>query len=458
MLTDADQIYARARAAEFWQKAAPRAADLHLFRSQQSWHALAVNGSQVFDLSEALAQRLLMADSAEQLALMHQFGLDMRPQIEQRAYDDPNELPRLHALSLAIAQKCNLACTYCYAEQGSFGERPQNMDLATAKAAVDLLLDQAKNGGNANLAFLGGEPLANRADLRACTEYAAARASALGVALTYSITSNGTLLTPDDAEFFERFAFAVTISLDGGKQEHDQLRPFKSKAGGDLRGSFDRIVERIQPLVSLQKRMQVSARVTVTPHNQHLPEVLEQFIAMGFHSVGFSPMLRSPTGRDELHADQLQGLLGQMIACGERTEAALRVGQRYPFANLLNALKEIGKGTHRPYPCGAGAGYMAVSAAGELSACHRFVGDAIGAMGTLREGVDRATQQRWLQQRHVHTQSPCKQCWARYLCGGGCHHEVIARGRTSCDYIRGWLQYCLEAYLRLTPQTQVKQR
>ena len=28
-------------------------------------------------------------------------------------------------------------------------------------------------------------------------------------------------------------------------------------------------------------------------------------------------------------------------------------------------------------------------------------------------------------------------------------HEVIHRGRPACDYIRGWLHYCLEAYLRL---------
>jgi uncharacterized protein len=40
------------------------------------------------------------------------------------------------------------------------------------------------------------------------------------------------------------------------------------------------------------------------------------------------------------------------------------------------------------------------------------------------------------------------------LCGGGCHHEVIHRGRPACDYIRGWLHYCLEAWLRL-PRTVV---
>ena len=31
----------------------------------------------------------------------------------------------------------------------------------------------------------------------------------------FSITTNGTLLNADDGEFFERYGFAVTISLDG---------------------------------------------------------------------------------------------------------------------------------------------------------------------------------------------------------------------------------------------------
>jgi uncharacterized protein len=38
----------------------------------------------------------------------------------------------------------------------------------------------------------------------------------------------------------------------------------------------------------------------------------------------------------------------------------------------------------------------------------------------------------------------------RVICGGGCHHEVLARGRGACDFIRGWLHYCLQAYLRLS--------
>jgi len=79
----------------------------------------------------------------------------------------------VHALSLAVAQKCNLGCVYCYAQQGQFGGAPKDMPLATAERAVELLLSEAATGsGRANLAFLGGEPLVNRAVLQETTRRA----------------------------------------------------------------------------------------------------------------------------------------------------------------------------------------------------------------------------------------------------------------------------------------------
>jgi uncharacterized protein len=343
-------------------------------------------------------------------------------------------------------KKCNLGCTYCYAQQGEFGGPAKNMPLETANRAVDLLLSEAGDGGKANLAFLGGEPLVNRPVVQAVTQRAAELAQSRGIALSFSITTNGTLLTVADADFFERYGFAVTVSLDGPREAHDRLRPYKGGAG-----TFDRIMRNVQPLLAQQRRMQVSARVTATPANLDLRRTLEDFIAAGFHSVGFSPMLNAPSGDGELQADDMVRMLDGMIDCGRAFERQLIAGARYPFANMVNAMREIHRGTHRPYPCGAGAGYFGVSADGDLSACHRFVGDVEGAMGNL-DGVDRERQSRWLTERHVHRQAPCSECWARYLCGGGCHHEVIHRDRPACDYIRGWLQYCMTAYLRLCRQ------
>jgi uncharacterized protein len=423
----------------------PRSRHVHLSRTGDGGHLFLADGSRLYDADTALlaAFEAAMAEAGDAGVedLLVRLGLDGRPMIDDR----PADPPRLYALSLAVAQKCNLGCSYCYAEQGAFGGAPKNMATEDALRAVDLLLADAPEGGRISLAFLGGEPLVNRAAVREATLHAVAQAARKGLSPSFSITTNGTLLTEEDGAFFEAHGFAVTISLDGPRAAHDRLRPF---AGGG--GSFDRIMARVRPLIAMQGRMQVSARVTVTPENLALRETLDAFVAEGFHSVGFSPMLAAPGGRGEMQAEHLALMLSGMIDCGRAFEAHMIAGRRYPFLNMLNALREIGRGTHRPYPCGAGAGYLGVSADGELAACHRFVGDEAGAMGTLDAGLDQGRRAAWLADRHVHRQAPCRDCWARYLCGGGCHHEVIARGRPACDYIRGWLDYCLGAYLRLS--------
>jgi uncharacterized protein len=424
---------------------APRAPQAHLIESSIGQHLFVADGSRLFDADAdtfgAFASAMAGERTDEVEALLARLGVSAPPMID----DTPLPNPPIHAFSLAVAQKCNLGCTYCYAQQGEFGAPAKNMDLAQAERAVDLLINGAEPGARLNLSFLGGEPLVNRPVLQAATLRASELAKQRGLSITFSITTNGTLLTEADADFFETHGFAVTISLDGLREAHDALRPYK---GG--RGSFDNVMRNVAPLLSRQRRMQVSARVTVTPKNLELRKTLDAFVAAGFHSVGFSPMLSAPNGNGEMQADDLEIMLGEMIDCGREFERRSLAGERYPFANMLNAMREIRRGTHRPYPCGAGAGYLGVSADGELSACHRFVGDEEGAMGSLVDGIDLTRQAKWLAERHVHRQEPCRSCWARYLCGGGCHHEVIGRGRPACDYIRGWLHYCLEAYLRLS--------
>lgn len=408
-------------------------------------HLLVPNGSRLYDVDPAtyaeLGHVIRGEDDRQTRELLERLGVDAPRYVE----DIPPEEPPVRALSLAVAQKCNLGCTYCYAQGGSFGGPAKSMEADTALASVDLLFGDVAAGERVNLSFLGGEPLLNRSVIRAATERARAIADGRGAEVTFSITTNGTQLTPDDGDFFEEHGFAVTVSLDGAGAAHDRLRPFRSG-----RGSFSRVMERVAPLLERQRRMQVSARVTVTPVNLELKEALDAFVALGFHSVGFSPLLRAPGGAQELGHAELALMLDGMVECGQEYERRVIAGDRYPFANAVNALREIHRGTHRPYPCGAGAGYLGVSAEGDLAACHRFVGDDEGALGNLEDGVDRGRQAQWLRERHVHRQEPCRSCWARYLCGGGCHHEVIARGRPACDYIRGWLHWCLGAYARLT--------
>jgi len=431
-----------ADAARLMKASRPRSPEVHSIVTSLGEHAFVSNGSRIYDLDEATAadlqRHLGAADGVEEL--LERLGLgrvvSMQPEV--------GWTPPVRALSLAVSQACNLACGYCYAKGGSFGAPATNMSGEIAEKAVRRLFDDVPVGDRVRLAFIGGEPLVNRPVIRRATQLASELAAARGIDLGFSITSNGTLLQADDAEFFERYGFAVTISIDGVGATHDRVRHF-----ADGKGSFDRIMANIRPLLAVQRRMQVSARVSVTPVNMDIFETVSDLIGRGFHSVGVSPVLHSPAGTHDLDRGQLETLLQAMTRCGEEFIRQTIVGCRYPFENLSIALRELHRGTHRPYPCGAGAGYLGVSASGDLAACHRFVNDPAGAMGTLAGGIDRSLRTAWLEDRHVDRQEPCRSCWARYLCGGGCHHEVIHRGRPACDFIRGWLQYCIEAYIRL---------
>ncbi len=417
--------------------------DFHLIATDAGPHLLLVDGSQLFKIDEDLERRLreaMCGGRQAARALLADAGLGL----QRFVGDEPLLDPPVRALSLAVAERCNLGCTYCYAKGGSFGGTPRDMSWDIAVASIRRLFAEVNPGERVNLAFLGGEPLVNRSLIRRATEFAVRTAREKNVAIGFSITTNGTLLNEDDGEFFERHAFAVTISLDGVGATHDRLRPMK---GG--RGSYWRIIENVTPLLARQRRMRVSARVTVTPENLGLRETLDHFVALGFSSIGFSPMLSAPSGRGEMVEADLGVLLEEMIACGREYERRVFAGESYPFSNMTTALQEIHRGTHRPYPCGAGASYFGVSATGGLFACHRFVEDPAAAMGNLKQGVDRRRQRNWLAERMVDRQEPCRNCWARYLCGGGCHYEVIHRGRPACDYIRGWLDYALGAYIRL---------
>src|SRR5882757_9552913 len=141
------------------QASTPRSPDVHLFESDGQHHLFVANGSRIFDITPALFAELGAAITAGQVdELLARVGAAIPPLIDDR----PLTPPPIHALSLAVAQKCNLGCTYCYAQQGEFGGAAKNMPLETANQAVDLLLSEAGDGGKAVLAFLGGEPLVNR--------------------------------------------------------------------------------------------------------------------------------------------------------------------------------------------------------------------------------------------------------------------------------------------------------
>ena len=65
------------------------------------------------------------------------------------------------ALCLHIAHDCNLACRYCFAEEGEYHGRRALMSFEVGKKALDFLIANSGNRKHLEVDFFGGEPLMN---------------------------------------------------------------------------------------------------------------------------------------------------------------------------------------------------------------------------------------------------------------------------------------------------------
>ena len=361
----------------------------------------------------------------------------------------------LATMVLNVTNKCNLACTYCY-EYGEDkivdtenGRKPKFMSEATAREAVEFMLRESGSSPRAHLTFFGGETLLNFPVLKSTVAYARRRAAEAGKSVDFSLTTNATLLRPEVIEFLVDNEVGVTISIDGPKEMQDRFRVFH-----DGSGSYDAVMPKVRELLQKHRRRPIGARVTLTTQTLDVTRIYRHLTEeVGFAEVGFAPVTTA-AGRDYAIADAgFDSLLAQFRALAQDFLRAALENRHHGFSNVKETIEEIHKGASKAYPCGAGLGLMGVATDGDVNLCHRFAGSDVHKLGTVRDGIDRAAQQEFLDQHHLDGKPVCQTCWARPLCSGGCYHEAHTRYGTTtsanlhyCDWIRGWTETCLQIY------------
>lgn len=416
-------------------------AEAKLFQSSAGNHLFLADGSRIFDVDQRTAEELTddihRGEFPELLSDI--IGLDSR-------YIDakPISPPDVKSISLNVAQSCNLSCNYCYADEGKFGGRAKLMAKEVAYAAVDRLIEDAPPNSNLLIGYMGGEPFLNRKLVHAVTEYASDAAREKGHSMRFSVTTNGTLITEKDAELLSSNRFSVAVSIDGSKASNDSQRKFVSGRGS----AYDAAIAGVDRLVE-RRPAHLSVRATVNPLTGYLPDMLDNLLALDVDEAGFAPVIAAPPGAPAFSEKYLQIFLSEMIECGIKAKERAFEGEIWAFSNFHTAMQQIHRGAHMPYPCSAGAGYLSVDSDGSMYGCHRLIEDPKFLFGDVKNGLNHSRRVIHLAERHVDRQKPCSTCWARYLCGGGCYHEVENRGRIGCDYIRGWLEFCLSAYAEL---------
>ena len=412
------------------------------------------------ELVAGLAARGVGAKEAEEL--IEELYLSRVILSGAAAADSPQNPPAdfpLQTLVLNLTNQCNLSCQYCY----EFGEdrvatpegKPKFMDFETARASVDFLLAQSAGRRTIHITFFGGETLMNFPLLEQVVVYANERAAEQGRSIDYSLTTNATLLTPEIIAFLSANRIGVTVSMDGPKEMHDQLRVF---ANG--RGSYDIIEPRVRALIAGHRTRPITARVTLTSGVTDVLRIYRHLKHdLGFHEIGFAPVTTSPNRLYAINERGMDGVLEQFQAlAGEYLEFALR-GELHGFSNVSDTLAELCQGVNKSHPCGAALGLVGVGPSGDIAPCHRFVDSDTHALGHISTGVDRAKQTDFLKRGHIDSKYDCHTCWARPLCAGGCHHEAwVHYGDTGhpnvhyCDWIRQWTDTCLRIYGTLSVQ------
>ena len=364
----------------------------------------------------------------------------------------PTDFP-LQALVLNITSQCNLACTYCY-EFGSdkiatHQGKPRSMSLATAKDSVDFLFTQSAQRKAVHITFFGGETLMNFRLLRDVVVYAEDQGTQKGKQVTFSLTTNATLLTDEIIDFLADHRVGVTVSMDGPPDLQNKHRVFKNG-----KGSYEVIEPRLRKLLARHKTRAITARVTLTDGVTDVVRIYKHLKdEIGFHEIGFAPVTSSGIQDHSITDTDMTSILTEFHALADEWLAYALRGEMHGFSNVSETMGELRKGVNKSHPCGAGLGLLGVSPSGDLSPCHRFTDSDSHSLGNIQDGIDVEKRRDFLTRRHVGTKYDCQTCWSRPLFAEGRHPEAFARYADtgpphlpSCNWILELSDTCLKIY------------
>ena len=180
--------------------------------------------------------------------------------------------------TLFLTHRCNLACDYCYVSKSS-----DCMSLSVAQRVIDFAFQNTPPADDIEIGFFGGEPLLEFPLLRDVTRIVRSHPSFDPCRVNLSLTTNGTLLTPEIVEFLGEHEVLTTISCDGRPPVHDRFRRMPRGEGSSA------LVER-GIRTAMQKLRHVPVNAVYRPETlAHLPGTIDYFSSLGVREIYLNP-------------------------------------------------------------------------------------------------------------------------------------------------------------------------
>lgn len=319
------------------------------------------------------------------------------------------------ALCLHIAHDCNLACRYCFAGEGEYKGDRSLMSYEVGKKALDFLVANSGNRRNLEVDFFGGEPLLNVDVVKKLVEYGRQLEKTTDKHFRFTLTTNGVLLNDEVIEFANREMDNIVLSIDGRKDVHNHMRPFKNGTG-----SYDLILDKFKQVAESRKQMKYYVRGTFTHHNLDFVEDVLHLADEGFEQISVEPVVADPSEPYAIQPEDIPQICEGYDRLAKEMLKRKREGKGFQFFHYMIDLSGGPCVYKRLSGCGSGTEYLAVTPWGDLYPCHQFVGEEKFCLGNVDSGIVNTELRDTFKLCNVYAKEECRNCFAKFYCSGGC--------------------------------------
>ncbi|MCM1190879.1 MAG: thioether cross-link-forming SCIFF peptide maturase [Butyrivibrio sp.] len=370
----------------------------------------------VLNLANLPYPREEITEAVDEVLELEAAGRLFAPDIyENYVFDFKNRQTVVKALCLHIAHDCNLACKYCFAEEGEYHGRRALMSPEVGKKALDFLVANSGNRVNLEVDFFGGEPLMNWQVVKELVEYGRSLEEPFHKKFRFTLTTNGVLLNDEIMEFANREMANIVLSIDGRKAVNDEMRPFR---GGQ--GSYDLIVPKFQKVAESRGQTAYYVRGTYTHNNPDFAEDVLHLADLGFKQISVEPVVAKPEDSYAIQDADVPGLKAEYDRLAAEMIKRKKEGRGFNFFHFMIDLEGGPCVAKRLSGCGSGTEYLAVTPWGDLYPCHQFVGNEDFLMGNVYDGITREDIRDQFKCCNVYAKEKCRKCFAKVYCSGGC--------------------------------------
>lgn len=330
-------------------------------------------------------------------------------------------------LTIVTTYACNLNCTYCMQGRKNENEPVYNESKVMKDNTIQSILNfikktltERKHIKKLHISLFGGEPLVGFNVCKKIAKGATEIAKDFNLPITFSITTNLTLLTDEMIDFIKEYKVYAQVTLDGDKKLHDSSRIFPNG-----RGTYDLIIKNLDRLCQHGLKDLINIRINsdVKMKKENMIDVLN--VAQKYAGNMYFAILE--------HYEE----------CNDTYKTALKTNREY--AKFINQVSQVSlkygatipQGFGKKAPCAMVFPYkLTIDPYNLVYNCDMLLNQKEFAAGKLNDDGTITFYEEYQKQLNWSPKDSqkCRDCQLLPLCGGGCPALKGKATHNSCGY------------------------